>query len=33
MGFKDGKPPVHAVSGNITRTSSFTGILSEGIGK
>jgi hypothetical protein len=31
--FKGGKPLAHADSGNSTRTSSFTGILSEGIGK
>jgi hypothetical protein len=30
---KGGKVPAHSVSGTSTRISSFTGILSEGMGR
>jgi hypothetical protein len=33
FGFQSRKPPAHADSGNNTRTSSFIGILSDGIGR
>ncbi len=33
FGFQGRKPPAHADSDNRTRTSSFTGIRSDGMGR